>query len=319
LTELGMKDKLGRTINYLRLSITNKCNLNCAYCKHSTAPPESILTLDEMRRVIRLFAKCGISKIRITGGEPLVSDDVFEIVKICKESPEIRDITLTTNGILLQKAAKELKAAGLDRVNISIDSLIPKKYKQIARADSLAEALAGVDAAVDAGLLPVKINTVLMSGVNDDEIDDFISLTKDRAVQIRFIEYMPMGKEHDGKFVSAEEVLSTRQHLQKCDETEGVETEGVETLYKIDGHKGKVGFITPVSRPFCENCNRVRVTADGKIRHCLGDNLETDLREILKESDEDALTLIQNTIALKPEKGFCGGFNTSRGMGNIGG
>ena len=328
MTELHMTDKLGRTIDYLRLSITSKCNLNCAYCKHSSADGESMLTLEEMKRIIKLFAKCGIRKIRITGGEPLVSDEVFEIIRICKESGEIRDIALTTNGILLPKMAKELKLAGLDRVNISIDSLNSGKYKQIARADSLAEALLGVDAAIDAGLVPVKINTVLMHDVNDDEIDDFISLAKDRDVQVRFIEYMPMGKQHEGRFISAEEVLSTRPQLKRCDEADGTKladgvtrkgTDGVETLYQIDGYKGKIGFITPVSSPFCEKCNRVRITADAKIRHCLGDNLETDLREILKEEDEMATELIKAAIALKPEKGFCSGFATNRGMGNIGG
>jgi len=327
-TELHMTDKLGRTIDYLRLSITSKCNLNCAYCKHSSADGGSMLTIEEMKRIVKLFAKCGIRKIRITGGEPLVSDDVFEIIKTCRELDEIQDVALTTNGILLPKMAKELKAAGLDRVNISIDSLNSRKYEQIARADSLNKALEGVDAAIAAGLVPVKINTVLMFDVNDDEIDDFISLAKDRDVQVRFIEYMPMGKEHDGRFISAEEVLSTRPQLKRCEDADGTkladdvtqkDTDGVETLYQIEGYKGKIGFITPVSSPFCEKCNRVRITADAKIRHCLGDNLETDIRGILKENDETAAELIKAAIALKPEKGFCSGFATNRGMGNIGG
>jgi cyclic pyranopterin phosphate synthase len=199
-------------------------------------------------------------------------------------------------------------------VNISIDSLDPGKYKQIARADSLNDALAGVDAAIDAGLTPVKINTVLMHGVNDNEIDDFIALTKDRDVQVRFIEYMPMGRQHEGRYISAREIVKARPQLQKYDETKGVEA-----LYHIDGHKGKIGFITPVSRPFCEKCNRIRVTADAKIRHCLGNNLETDLREILKEDDQTAQELIQAAAFQKPIKGFCNGFETNRGMGNIGG
>ena len=308
-----MIDKLGRTIDYLRLSVTSKCNLNCTYCKHA-AEGDSLLTLDEIKRIIRLFAESGIHKIRITGGEPLVRDDIFEIIQICKSTEGIHDIALTTNGILLPDMAAELKAAGLSRVNISIDSLDPRQYKQIARADRLGDALDGVDAAIEAGLTPVKINTVLMHDVNDHEIDDFIALTKDRDVQVRFIEYMPMGKKHEGRYISAKEIVSARPQLQKYDETEGVET-----LYQIDGHKGKIGFITPVSRPFCEKCNRIRVTADAKIRHCLGDNLETDLREILKEDDQTAQRLIQETTSQKPIKGFCNGFVTNRGMGNIGG
>lgn len=307
-------DKLGRTINYLRLSVTDKCNLNCTYCKHSTTFGKDILTLDEIKKIVHLFAESGVRKIRITGGEPLVRDDILDIVRICKETEGIKDIALTTNGTLLPKMAAGLKAAGLHRVNISIDSLEPQKYKQIARADSLVAALAGLDAAVDAGLTPVKTNTVLMQGVNDNEIDDFIALTKDRDVQVRFIEYMPMGKQHDGRYVSAQEIIAARPWLQKLGETESVET-----LYKVDGHKGKIGFITPISRPFCENCNRVRVTADCKIRHCLGDNMETDLRGMLRECDQTARMLIQTAIAKKPPKGFCGGFETGRGMGNIGG
>jgi cyclic pyranopterin phosphate synthase len=307
-------DNFGRTIDYLRLSVTDRCNLNCAYCHHSAGGGENLLTLAEISKTVRLFAECGIRKIRLTGGEPLVRDDIFEIVRICKETEGIREITLTTNGILLPEMARGLKAAGLDRVNISIDSLDPQQYKQIARADSLRDALSGVDAAINAGLKPVKLNTVLMSGVNDHEIDSFIALTKDKDVQVRFIEYMPMGEAHKGKYISAEQVVSARPQLKKYDETKGVET-----LYYIDGHKGKVGFIAPVSQPFCERCNRIRVTADCKIRHCLGDNLETDLREILKEENQTALKLIQAAIEEKPSKGFCRGFVTNRGMGNIGG
>ena len=308
-----MIDKQGRTINYLRLSVTNKCNLNCAYCKHS-ADIEDVLSMDEIKKIVKLFSKVGIHKVRLTGGEPLVRDDIFEIVKICKEAEGIRDIALTTNGVLLPKMAKQLKQAGLHRVNISLDSLESGKYQKIARADSLNEVLAGVDAAIEAGLTPVKINTVLMHGVNDNEVDNFIALTKDRDVRVRFIEYMPMGKENDGRYISAEEILSQRPHLQICEEGEGVET-----LYQVQGYKGKVGFITPVSRPFCENCNRIRITADCKVRHCLGDNTETDLREILMADDAAAEAMIKVAAEKKPARGFCSGFVTNRGMGNIGG
>jgi len=309
-----MIDKQGRTIDYLRLSVTNKCNLNCAYCKHS-GDNEEVLSIDEIKKIINIFARAGIRKVRLTGGEPLVREDIFEIIKTCSDTEGIRDIALTTNGILLPKMAQKLKEAGLHRVNISIDSLEHGKYKKIARADNLGEALAGVDAAAEAGLAPVKINTVLMQGVNDNEIDNFIALTKDKDVQVRFIEYMPMGKKHDGHYISAEEIVSQRPHLQIEGSSNGV----AETLYRIDGHVGKVGFITPISRPFCENCNRVRITADCKIRHCLGDNMETDLREILSLDDKTAEETIKAAVEKKPTKGFCSGFVTNRGMGNIGG
>ena len=314
MSKSGIKDRLGRTIDYLRLSVTDKCNLNCEYCRHSETAGAQILTFEEIERIVNLFAKCGIRKIRLTGGEPLVREDILEIIGICRKPKEVKDVALTTNGILLKGMAAKLKAAGLDRVNISIDSLSAGKYKRIARADSLGHALEGVDAAMDAGLAPVKINTVLMHGINDDEIDDLIKLAENRDVQVRFIEYMPMGKHHEGRYISLSEIISERPYLKKASESAGVET-----LYRIDGYKGLVGFITPVSRPFCENCNRIRITPDARIRHCLGNNMEADLRGILKENDETAEKLIRETIAKKPERGFCGGFETNRGMGSIGG
>jgi cyclic pyranopterin phosphate synthase len=314
LTEPLMTDKLGRTIDYLRLSVTDRCNLNCAYCKHSDSDGKSIVTFGEIAKIIRLFAECGVRKIRLTGGEPLVRGDIVDIVKICGEAKGIKEVTLTTNGILLPEMAADLKTAGLTRINISIDSLNPAKYKKIARAEGLADTLRGVEASIEAGLTPVKINTVLMRGVNENEIDDFIELTKDRDIHVRFIEYMPMGKDNKELYISAQEIISARPDLVKCGDLGGVEV-----LYKRPGYRGKIGFITPVSRPFCEKCNRIRVTADCKIRYCLGSNMEENLREILIKDDETALMLIKEAVANKPQKGFCAGFVTERGMGNIGG
>lgn len=270
---MDMTDSFGRVIDYLRLSVTARCNMNCDYCKRAEGGVE--MTPEEIRRIVRLFVLCGIRKIRLTGGEPLIRDDICEIIRICRA--QVPEVALTTNGMLLPDMAEKLKAAGLHRVNISVDSLsggIP----------------AGIDAAIKAGLTPVKINTVLMKGVNDGEIENFVRLTEQKSVQVRLIEYMPMGGEKD-LYISAQDVK----------------------------HSDKINCITSVSRPFCAQCNRVRVTPDCKIRLCLGNNLEIDLRKILENSDETAVAQIQAAIKQKPQKGFCAGFVSSRGMGNIGG
>ena len=267
-----MTDSFERTIDYLRLSVTARCNMNCDYCRRAEGGEE--MTLGEIRRIVRLFSMCGIKKIRLTGGEPLIRDDVCDIIGICKAAAD--EVALTTNGILLPEMAASLKAAGLDRVNISIDSLtggVP----------------AGVDAAIEAGLTPVKINTVLMKGVNDGEIANFIKLTKEKDVHVRFIEYMPMGEKD--LYVSAQGIKRGE----------------------------KISCITSVSKPFCEHCNRVRVTPDCKIRLCLGNNLEIDLRELMKSDDETATQQIEAFVKQKPQRGFCGDFLSNRGMGNIGG
>jgi cyclic pyranopterin phosphate synthase len=268
-----MKDSFGRTVDYLRLSVTARCNMNCGYCKSSEGGAE--MSSGEIARIVKLFTLCGINKIRLTGGEPLVREDICEIVKICKAF--VDDVVLTTNGVLLPEIASELKSAGLNRVNISVDSLsggVPP----------------GVDAAIEAGLTPVKINAVLMRGVNDNEIESFAELAESRSIQVRFIEYMPMG---------------VKKNLY--------------TPVPSVKYSDKISFITPVSHPFCDRCNRVRVTPDCKIRLCLGNNLEMDLREVLRQGDNGAIEAIQAFIKQKPLRGFCEGFITNRGMGNIGG
>lgn len=310
-----MLDSFGRKIEYLRLSVTDKCNLNCSYCKRTVGKENELITLDEIKKTIRLFSLAGFHKVRLTGGEPLAREDIEDIIKICKATQGIEDIALTTNGILLSEKAYALKNAGLCRVNISIDSLDSTKYRKITKADSIRKVLEGIDTSIEAGLNPVKINVVLMDDVNDDEIDRFIDLTKDKAVEVRFIEYMPMGGEHAQIMIKEKDIVSSRPHLMKCEE----QNAQVANMYRINGYKGRTGFISPMSQPFCSSCNRIRVTADCKIRYCLGNNNEINLREILKNSEEKALELIQTAIMNKPEKGFCEGFITNRGMGNIGG
>jgi cyclic pyranopterin phosphate synthase len=309
-----MKDLYDREIEYLRLSLTNKCNLNCSYCKRTDENDGDILTFDEIDKIVQLFSALGIKKIRLTGGEPLVREDILEIISLCKNKYNIQDVAITTNGILLESMAKNLKKAGLDRVNISIDSLKPTNYKDITKANSLGIVLDGIDKALEVGLKPVKINVVLMKDKNDNEIDDFIGFAKDRDVEVRFIEYMPMGKEeHTKYFISSKDILKDRPTLKE------VQSSGnsVAKNYQIDGFIGKIGFISPMSEPFCKKCNKLRVTADCKLRFCLGDNYEIDLREII--NNKSAIEIIKNEINQKPQTGFCEGFQTNRGMGNIGG
>ena len=309
-----MKDLYHREIEYLRLSLTNKCNLNCSYCKRTDDNGDTLLTFDEIDRIVNIFSSLGIKKIRLTGGEPLIREDILKIISLCKTQYGIADVAITTNGILLKDMAADLKNAGLDRVNISIDSLKPTSYQDITKANSLPLVLDGIDKALEVGLMPVKINVVLMKDKNDGEIDDFIHFVKDRNVEIRFIEYMPMGKEEHSKFfISNENILKERPYLKKLES----DSNSVAKLYSIDGYLGKIGFISPISEPFCAHCNKLRVTADCKLRFCLGDNNEIDLREIINE--KNAFEIIKNEINNKPKTGFCKGFQTNRGMGNIGG
>jgi cyclic pyranopterin phosphate synthase len=307
-----MKDLFGREIEYLRLSVTNKCNLNCSYCKRSDDADGEIITFNEIEKIVDLFSKLGIKKIRLTGGEPLIREDILEIISLCKNKYGVKDVALTTNGILLANKSNELKNAGLDRVNISIDSLDSAKYTDITRANSLSLVFKGIEKALEVGLKPLKINVVLMKDKNEDEIDSFIALAKENEIEVRFIEYMPMGKKNSSElFVSKAEILSGRPYLIKSEDN------GVAQTYSIDGFKGKIGFISPISEPFCKGCNKIRITADCKLRFCLGDNSELDLRKVLHK--ENALEILKNAILNKPQKGFCEGFITNRGMGNIGG
>lgn len=307
-----MKDLYGREIEYLRLSVTNKCNLNCNYCKRTENIESEMITFKEIERIVELFSKLGIKKIRLTGGEPLIREDILDIIDLCKNTYGVKELALTTNGILLADKAKELKNAGLDRVNISLDSLVPANYSEITRANSLPIVLKGIERSLEVGLKPLKINVVLMKGKNEDEIDHFIHLAKENEIEVRFIEYMPMGKNKSREiFISKAEILKTRPYLIQSEKS------GVAQTYSVNGYKGKIGFISPMSEPFCEGCNKIRITADLKLRFCLGDNSELDLREIIYK--EKALEILENAILNKPQKGFCDGFETNRGMRSIGG
>ncbi len=274
-----MRDTLGREITYLRISLTDRCNLRCVYCM----PPEgvnkrehrAILSLEEMEEIAREAAALGVRKIRLTGGEPLVRRGILSLCRRLRDIPQLEELTLTTNGVLLPGMAAELKAAGVDRVNISLDTLDPEKYRRITRGGCLEEALAGLQAARAAGLTPLKLNCVLIGGFNDDEIPALAALTEREPVEVRFIELMPIG---DTAGFGPEAYLPCQTVLERLPRLEPVEGAGVAERFRLPGAAGTVGLIRPLSRCFCAQCDRIRLTADGRLKPCLHSREEISVR-----------------------------------------
>ena len=266
-----MIDKFGREITYMRLSVTDKCNLRCRYCMPAEGiclkEHKEMLTEDEMITAVEAAASLGIKKLRITGGEPLVKRNIVSICRRAALVPGIEEVCLTTNGIYLPKLAEPLKAAGVKRINLSLDTLNPEKYAYITRTGTLEDFRAGFHAALDAGFEKVKLNAVLIGGFNDDEIPQLAELTRQYPVDMRFIEMMPMYD--SGDFKDASFVPNTRV-LEALPEAQPVEHDGgVAKLYRLPGGQGNIGLISPLNAHFCGTCNRVRLTADGKIKPCL--------------------------------------------------
>jgi len=310
-------DNLGREISYLRVSVTDRCNYRCIYCKPEEQfefiPHEEILRYEEIVEIIEEAVNLGVTKVRITGGEPLVRKGVVDFIKKLKEIKKLEDISLTTNGFFLSEYAEKLKDAGLNRVNISLDSLQEEKYKRITRGGSLEKALKGIDSALKAGLLPIKINTVLIRGINDDEVEDFVRLTLGRPLNIRFIEFMPSGEElkynYRDKFISVLEIkesLAEKYPFRPIDINSG---NGPAKYYQIKGGQGTIGFITALSQHFCKTCNRIRLTSEGKLRPCLFSNMEVDIKQAIRNAKTDDKIIrskiirnnIGEAISIKPE------------------
>lgn len=307
-----MKDKYQREIEYLRLSLTDACNLRCAYCKKSDEI-RKYLALPDIMQLLPAFRDAGIKKIRLTGGEPLLHPDITEIVKACSDTG-FGDIAITTNALLLKDKARILRENGLKRVNISINSLDAENYLKITGVDGLKRALDGIIAAEEAGFDQIKINVVLMRGKNDHEVRDFINLIKEKPYQVRFIEYMSMGADIDDTIrITQDEILDLFPVLSRRPEED---TPTVQ-IYRAEGYNGSVGFISPVSRPFCDKCTRMRVTSALTLRPCLGNNYEIDLKQAMAEGRLQEV--IRQAIQQKPEQGFCYGFETERPMSEIGG
>ncbi len=304
-----ISDRFGRPINYLRISITDRCNLRCIYCMPldgiETLPHDDILRYEEILEVAGAAAEMGINKVRLTGGEPLVRAGICNLVKMLAEVPGLDDISMTTNGMLLSQYTEELKSSGLRRVNVSLDSLDPEKFKQITRLGSLAEVLAGIEAARRAGLNPVKINVVVIRDINDNEILDFARRTLEEEWHVRFIEFMPVGGNDDEErnpFISIPEIRERIETLGRL-EPGKLDGNGPAKYYHLPGARGTIGFISPVSEHFCFQCNRIRLTADGKLRPCLLSDDEIDLRTPLRQgaSLDDLKTLLRVAIDSKPE------------------
>jgi cyclic pyranopterin phosphate synthase len=306
-----MIDQYNRNINYLRVSVTDRCNLRCKYCMPkdglSQIGHNDILRYEEMLRVIRAGVGLGISKVRITGGEPLVRRGIVDFIARLKSIPGLADISLTTNGVLLKQFAEDLFHAGIRRINVSLDSLNKEKYAAITRGGDLNAVLAGIQEADRVGFAPIKINTVAIKGFNDDEILTFAAHTLDKPYQVRFIELMPLGHaggDNSSNFLSNDVVMDIIRQAYPLTAVNGQtnKVDGPALLYKIAGGQGGIGFISPVSRHFCHACNRLRLTADGHLRACLLLDEEVDLKGPLRDgcSDGDLEDLMRKAIARKP-------------------
>ncbi len=313
-----MVDSYGRTIEYLRLSVTDRCNLSCLYCRgreDGAAGKGRTFSDPERIRTVSAAAALGISKVRITGGEPLLHDDLPGLCDAISRIPGISDLSLTTNGILLAECAKDLVKSGVGRINISLDTLRADRYAKITRNGRLSDVKAGIDAALLAGFSKVKINVVLIRGLNEDEIADFADLTRKDPLDVRFIELMPGGGNafsFPDAFLGAETVPETLPDLRL------VKTDGVAEIYSLPGAAGRIGLIHPVSGPFCERCNRLRITADGSLRPCLHNAFEIPLCGLSEEAMKEA---ILRACEGKPKwhGGLCGSGMPGRTMNEIGG
>lgn len=316
-----LKDNYGRKHDYLRISVTDRCNLRCIYCMGpggvDQLPHRDILTYEEILKVVKCGAKMGITKIRITGGEPLVRKNLAHLIKEIANVPGIDDLAITTNGILLPKYAAELQKAGLKRVNISLDTLKPEQYKKITRGGELKQVLEGIDTAIQLGLKPVKINTVLIKGFNDGEINDFLNLARAKNIHVRFIEYMPIGEhdtDYDGHYLPLSYVTESAKHeghtLKPVRHPLGA---GPAEYFSFPDSRGSIGLIHSISKHFCSSCNRLRLTADGRLKSCLYWQEEEYVRPLL-DNPAKLASLLQEVINRKPKEHLMG---QKKSMGTV--
>lgn len=304
-------DPYQRKINYLRISVTDRCNLRCRYCMPEQGlpltPHGEILTYEEIQRIVRIFASEGISKVRLTGGEPLVRKGIVDLVSRLSEIDEIKDLGLTTNGLLLRDFAGELKRAGLKRVNISLDTLIKERFFQITRRNGYERVWEGIHKALELRLVPIKINMVAIRGLNDDEIESFARLTLRLPLTVRYIEYMPSGNGEEwteGDILTIPEIKGRLEKMGNLLSIPPERWDGPARRFRLEGALGEIGLIAPVSDHFCGNCNRLRLTPDGKIRTCLFSDQEVDVKQFLRNggSDEDLRQQLLLALKNKPER-----------------
>ncbi|HEV2527795.1 MAG TPA: GTP 3',8-cyclase MoaA [Thermomicrobiales bacterium] len=325
-----VRDQYGRAMTYLRISLTDRCNFRCLYCMPASGmqfqPREEILTDEELLRAVRLSAKVGFTKFRLTGGEPTVRPHLVDLVREIRAMPGVEEISMTTNALLLGKLAEPLAAAGLNRINVSIDTLDPVRFKFMTRGGRLDMVWRGIEAADAAGLTPIKLNTVVVKDQNEHDVVPMAELTLDRPWQVRFLEIMPLegvGEVHDQGLVTSEQTQARLE--ERFGPLEPVEADAADParLFRIPGAAGTIGFISPISEPFCSACNRIRLTADGKLRLCLLRGDEVDLRDLMRSgaTDADVEAQIRGGVWRKPwGHGLAeGDRNTIRGMSQIGG
>jgi GTP 3',8-cyclase len=302
-------DQFGRTVDYIRLSITDRCDFRCVYCMAEDMtflPRDEVLSLEECARLVKVFVNLGVSKVRITGGEPLVRKNALWLFEEVGKLSGLKELVLTTNGSQLESQAIALKSAGVKRINISIDSLKPERFKKITRTGDLHKVLAGLQASIDAGFEGIKINTVLMRGSNEDELADLVQFAIDKKIDISFIEEMPLGEVNhtrESTFVSNADTLKLLQSaftLLPSTETTG----GPARYWRVANSATKIGFISPHSHNFCESCNRVRITCKGELYLCLGQEDKVDLMPLLRENpnnDAPLIAAIIGSMAIKPK------------------
>ncbi len=308
-----MRDQFGRELTYLRISVVDRCNLRCLYCmpQHGAGFEDwdELLTYEEIRHMVQIFSELGIRKVRITGGEPLVRRNLEELIAGIRSVAGICEIALSTNGVCLKSMARKLRSAGLDRVNISLDTLRHDRFEAIARMDKLKEVLEGIEEALASGLAPVKINTVLMKGINDDEILDLVRFAIQKSIEIRFIELMPttglVQLDPFEKFMSTEEA---KDKIEKEFELIPIEAylSSPAQVFQIQGTGARVGFISPISNFFCARCNRLRIKANGMLKTCLHGKEDLDLKALLRSgaSSLEIAKAIQEVVYIRPEQHF---------------
>lgn len=309
LIESKLTDQFGRTVDYIRLSITDRCDFRCVYCMGEDMtflPRDEVLSLEECARLVKVFVSLGVTKVRITGGEPLVRKNALWLFEEIGQLEGLKELVLTTNGSQLEQQATALKKAGVKRINISIDSLRPERFKKITRTGDLNKVLAGLQASIHAGFEGIKINTVLMRGSNDDEAADLVQFAIDQKIDISFIEEMPLGEVNharDSTFVSNTDtlkLLQSKYSLLPSTETTG----GPARYWRVANTKTKIGFISPHSHNFCESCNRVRITCKGELYLCLGQEDKIDLMPLLRanpNNDAPLVAAILDSMTIKPK------------------
>lgn len=316
-----MIDGFGRNINYLRVSVTRRCNLNCSYCGAQNHSAEHELSTDEIEKIVRAFARCGITKVRLTGGEPLVRKDICEIAERIASVEGIKKLALTTNGINLKQYALPLKKAGVSAVNISLDTTDKEQFRAITGYDGLEKVFEGIKECQRVSLSPIRINAVIVRGQNETAAESLINIARQQKIDVRFIELMPFSVdgENEKSVVRGEDILRKFPYLKPVNSNKSDFEKSVARYYEGEGFKGRIGFITPISDKFCNECNRIRLLCDGKVKVCLGNDTVIDLMDVIDDT-ELLFERVRQAILSKPmEHNFSCGYGASHGLNRIGG